>query len=165
MAFFSNNAINPHKPNILFVGHRKTVQSKIRPSRTRYLIRVSTVCLQNVLLKFRKSMEMLSNTQIECRGNFPFCINVRNLNNASNVYQEFSHIAEFKSVTNIYLIINGALSTIDTLHFISFTSVHLTISNGVGKMPVSGNYFRDCVKYLFNQKRLIFEVVFSTTDN
>ena len=57
------------------------------------------------------------------------------------------------------------MSTIDTLHFISLTSVHLTFSNGVGKMPVSSNYFRDCVKYLFNHQRLIFEVVFSTTDN
>ena len=52
------------------------------------------------------------------------------------------------------LIINDALSTIDTLHFISLKSVCLTINNVVGKMAVSSNYFRDCVKYLFNQNDL-----------
>ena len=30
-------------------------------------------------------------------------------------------------------------------------SVCLTINNVVGKTAVSSNYFRDCVKYLFNQ--------------
>ena len=44
--------INPVKPSVLFVGHRHTVKTLIRRRKTRRLIRVSTVCLQNVLLKF-----------------------------------------------------------------------------------------------------------------
>ena len=43
--------LSPYKPS-LFVGHRQTVQTQIRYIRTWHLIRVSTVCLQNVLLKF-----------------------------------------------------------------------------------------------------------------
>ena len=70
-------------------------------------------------------------------------------------------MAEFKSVKTIYLIINDALSTIDTLHFNSLTGV----SFNNGKMPVSSNYFRDCVKYRIQSKQLILEMVFSTTDN
>ena len=44
--------LNPYKPSILFVGHRQTVETQIRRHITWHLIRVSTVCLQNVLLKF-----------------------------------------------------------------------------------------------------------------
>ena len=44
--------LNPFKPRALFVGHRQTVQNQIRRGNTRRLIRFSTVCLQNVLLKF-----------------------------------------------------------------------------------------------------------------
>ena len=40
--------INPCTPNVLFVGPYKTVQAQIR----RRMIRLSTACLQNVLLKF-----------------------------------------------------------------------------------------------------------------
>ena len=43
---------NPHKPSVLFVGHRQTAQTQIRHRRMQRLIRFSTVCLQNVLLKF-----------------------------------------------------------------------------------------------------------------
>ena len=45
-----NYAINPYKPTSLasfFVGHWQTVQNKIRR-----LIRFSTVCLQEIILKF-----------------------------------------------------------------------------------------------------------------
>ena len=44
--------INPYKPSILIVGHRQTAQTQIRRHRTQHLIRVSTICLQNVLLEF-----------------------------------------------------------------------------------------------------------------
>ena len=44
--------INPYKPSVLFIGHRQTVQTQIRHHRTRRLIRVSTVCSQNVILEF-----------------------------------------------------------------------------------------------------------------
>ena len=44
--------VNPYKPSVLFVGHRKTMHAQISRSRTRHLIRVPTVCTQNVLLKF-----------------------------------------------------------------------------------------------------------------
>ena len=47
---FVNTDFNPYKPNVLFVGHRHTVQTQIiRCHRVRRLIRVSTGCLQNVL--------------------------------------------------------------------------------------------------------------------
>ena len=55
---------------------------------------------------------------------------------------------------NIYLIIDDALLNLDTLHSIFLTSVCLTINNEFGKKPVSSNYFRDCVEYLFNQNDL-----------
>ena len=45
----SKMRVNPYKPSVLFVGHRKTVKTQIR---SHHLIRVSTVCLQNDLLKF-----------------------------------------------------------------------------------------------------------------
>ena len=44
--------LNTYKPSVLFVGHRQTAQTQIRRRRTRRLIGVSTVSLQNVLLKF-----------------------------------------------------------------------------------------------------------------
>ena len=37
-----------YKPRVLFVGHKETVQTQTRRRRTRRLIRVSTICLQNV---------------------------------------------------------------------------------------------------------------------
>ena len=36
--------INPYKPSVPFLGHRQTVQTKIRCHRTQRLIRVFTVC-------------------------------------------------------------------------------------------------------------------------
>ena len=44
--------INPYKPSVLFVGHRQTVQTLIKGHILGPLIWVSTVCSQNVLLKF-----------------------------------------------------------------------------------------------------------------
>ena len=41
--------LNPFKPNIPFVGLRKTVQTQIRCHKMRHLIRVPTVYLQNDL--------------------------------------------------------------------------------------------------------------------
>ena len=38
--------------SVHFVGHRQAEQAQNRRRRTQCLIRVSTVCLQNVLLKF-----------------------------------------------------------------------------------------------------------------
>ena len=40
---------NPFKLSVLFVGHMQTVETQTRRHRTRCLIRVSTVCLWNVL--------------------------------------------------------------------------------------------------------------------
>ena len=48
----SKEIFNPYKPSVIFVGHRQTVQTQFRRRRTQHLIRVSTVCLQTVLLKF-----------------------------------------------------------------------------------------------------------------
>ena len=39
----------------IFVGYRQTVQNRITRRKTRCLTRFSTVCLQNVLLKFDKN--------------------------------------------------------------------------------------------------------------
>ena len=47
-------AFVPINLTVLFVGHRQTVQIQIRRRRMRRLVRVSTVCLQNVLLKMEK---------------------------------------------------------------------------------------------------------------
>ena len=44
--------INQFKPSVLFVGHVQTVESQTRRRTMRRLIRVSTACLQNVLLQF-----------------------------------------------------------------------------------------------------------------
>ena len=44
--------INPYKPSILFVGQRQTMQTQIRRYRMLRLIRVSTLCHQNVLSHF-----------------------------------------------------------------------------------------------------------------
>ena len=46
------HVINPYKPSVLFVGHMQTAQTQHSRRRTRHLIRVSTVCSQNVLLEF-----------------------------------------------------------------------------------------------------------------
>ena len=46
---------NPYKPSVLFVGHMQTTQTQIRHHRGWRLIRVSTVCLENVLLKLNKN--------------------------------------------------------------------------------------------------------------
>ena len=45
-------SLNPYKRNVLFVGHRKTVQNLIRRHTTRILIMFSTFCSQNILLEF-----------------------------------------------------------------------------------------------------------------
>ena len=61
--------INPYKPNVLFVGHRETVQIQIRRHRTHRLIRVSTVCAQNVVLKFQTKRNIpptILKTEMEC---------------------------------------------------------------------------------------------------
>ena len=47
-----NVKFNPYKLSVLFVGHRKTMQTQIGPWRMQCLIRVSNVCSQKVLLKF-----------------------------------------------------------------------------------------------------------------
>ena len=65
---------------------------------------------------------------------------------------------------NISYIIKDALSTIDTLHF-NPLSVWLTINKGFGRVSMRSNYFRDCVKISLQPNRLIFEAIFSTTDN
>ena len=44
--------LNPFKSSVFFVGDMQTVQIQIRRRNTRRLIRVSTVCLHNVLLNF-----------------------------------------------------------------------------------------------------------------
>ena len=47
--------LNPHKPSVLYMGHRKTVQTQIRRRRMGRLIRVSTVCSYKVLLDWNKN--------------------------------------------------------------------------------------------------------------
>ena len=49
------SVLNSNKPCVLFVGHRQTVKIQIRRRKTRRLIRVFTVCLQNVLLNLNKN--------------------------------------------------------------------------------------------------------------
>ena len=57
----SRRFFNPHKPRILFKGHRQTMHAQIRCRQTRRLIRVSTVCLHNFLLIFENNEK--KNTQ------------------------------------------------------------------------------------------------------
>ena len=47
--------VNPYKHSVLFVGQWQTVQTKIRRRRTRRLIRVSTIYLQNSILDLNKN--------------------------------------------------------------------------------------------------------------
>ena len=42
---------NPYKPSVPLLGHRQTVQTQIRRHRTRRLIKVFTVCLQEYLFE------------------------------------------------------------------------------------------------------------------
>ena len=56
------NRFNPYKPSVLFVGHRKTAQTQIRRCRTQRLIRIFTVCSQNVLLEFELKWKIPPNT-------------------------------------------------------------------------------------------------------
>ena len=49
--------VNPKRPNVLLVGHRQTVHTQIRRHKKRRLIRVSTVCLHNALLRFEYKKE------------------------------------------------------------------------------------------------------------
>ena len=42
-----------HMPSILLMGHPQTVQNQTRCSRSRRLIRFSTVCLHNVLFRIK----------------------------------------------------------------------------------------------------------------
>ena len=44
--------ISPYKTSLFFVVHRQTVQIQIRCNRMQGLMKFSTVCLQNVQLKF-----------------------------------------------------------------------------------------------------------------
>ena len=46
--FKSGTIVDPFKPSVLIMGHLQTMQNQIR----QHLIRFSTVCLQNVLIKF-----------------------------------------------------------------------------------------------------------------
>ena len=47
--------------SILFVGQRQMVETQIRRCKTQSMIRVSTICLQNILLKFEsKSKPFIS---------------------------------------------------------------------------------------------------------
>ena len=52
ISFLASHVFNPYKPIVIFVGQMQTVQTQTRRRRPRRLIRVSTVCLLNVLLKF-----------------------------------------------------------------------------------------------------------------
>ena len=47
----NNCILNPYMPSVPFVGHRQIVQTQIRRHKMRRLIRVSTICLHNFLLK------------------------------------------------------------------------------------------------------------------
>ena len=51
----SSMIINPYKPSVPFLGHWQTVQIQIRRRRTRRLIRVFTVCLQDFYSKYNKN--------------------------------------------------------------------------------------------------------------
>ena len=46
-------SINPYKPKVIGVRHMQTVQAQIRRHSTHRLTRVSTVSLQNVLLRLK----------------------------------------------------------------------------------------------------------------
>ena len=45
--------IYPFKPSVSFIGHRSTVKKQIRRRRMQRLIRYCTVCLKNILSKFK----------------------------------------------------------------------------------------------------------------
>ena len=46
------STLNTYKSSVFFVGHMQTIQTQIRRRNMRSLIRIFTVCLQNVPLKF-----------------------------------------------------------------------------------------------------------------
>ena len=62
---------NPYKPSVLFMGRRQTVQTLIRRHVLRRLIRVSTVCLQNVQLKFEYKWKKYHPTILNIEMNWP----------------------------------------------------------------------------------------------
>ena len=71
------NTMNTIMPSLLFVGHRQTVQTKIRCHRMQHLIRVSTVCLHIVLLKLIE-IEIYYLTTIKFKNGFVQLIRVGN---------------------------------------------------------------------------------------
>ena len=52
--FYFARYVNNYKHIVLFMGHRQTVKTQIRCHKMRRLIRVSSVCLQVVLLNMNK---------------------------------------------------------------------------------------------------------------
>ena len=51
MRYAKKCIFKPYMPSVLYVGHRQIAQTQIRRHRMLRLIRVSTVCLHNFLLK------------------------------------------------------------------------------------------------------------------
>ena len=49
---YTINVFNPYETSVLFVGQRQVVQANIRRHRLPGLIRFSTACLQDILIKF-----------------------------------------------------------------------------------------------------------------
>ena len=62
--YISKTQLSPYKPSVLFVRHRQTVHTPIRRRRKRRLIRVSTVFLQSILLKFTTLLEISCRSSI-----------------------------------------------------------------------------------------------------
>ena len=62
--------INQFKPSVLFVGHMQIVDTQTRRRTIRRLIRVSTVCLQNVLSTLNKD-ENYHSTTIQTKIDWP----------------------------------------------------------------------------------------------
>ena len=56
--YLPNSHINPYKPSVLFEGQGQTVQTQTR----RRLVRVFTVCLQNILFKIEYKLKDTANT-------------------------------------------------------------------------------------------------------
>ena len=60
-SFYENHQAIPYKPSVLFMGHGQTVQIQIRHRMMRCLIRIFTVCLQNVIVKFEEKNNTTNN--------------------------------------------------------------------------------------------------------
>ena len=97
---YTTKLFNPYKTSVLFVGHRQIVQAEIRRHRLQCLIRLSTVCLQDVLLKFEYEWKSTPNNPEDENG-LDHLIKVGNFIQLKRVKEMVTFIIRFVWFCNV----------------------------------------------------------------